>query len=410
MRSLLLAAAACAAAAAAMGCRGRARDPAPGPTTAAPATPADAGRAPPAAQAGARRKPPLLLADFAPRSMLHAAAHDVPRARFAAIDFHQHVDDHVDKDGTLSFPPAKLVALMDAANVRTLVILTGPRGADLSALAAALAPYPGRFVLFTQVDWARAGEPGFAAREAAALADSVARGARGLKVLKDLGLYHRDAAGRLLAIDDPRFDPIWHAAGELRIPVAIHSGDPEAFFLPADASNERYDELQAHPEWSFAAPGTPPLRELLAARDRVIARHPETTFVALHVGGWPENLDYASELLARHPNAYVELGAREAELGRQPRRARRFFLENADRIMFGTDFWPSAAMYANHFRWLETDDEYFPYHGYPDQGRWYIYGLGLPEAVLRKIYRDNAERILDRSPARPRSRTSSTAM
>jgi predicted TIM-barrel fold metal-dependent hydrolase len=396
MRSLLLAAPACVAAAA-MGCRGRA----PGPT--APAATADAGRAATGPTASPKRKPPLLLADFAPRSMLHAAAHDVPRARFAVIDFHQHVDDHLDKDGTLSFPPAKLVALMDAANVRTLVILTGPRGADLSALAAALvAPYPGRFLLFTQVDWARADEPGFAAREAAALADSVARGARGLKVLKDLGLYHRDAAGRLLAIDDPRFDPIWHAAGELGIPVAIHSGDPEAFFLPADAANERYDELQAHPEWSFAAPGTPPLRALLAARDRVIARHPETTFVALHVGGWPENLDYAAELLARYPNAYVELGAREAELGRQPRRARRFFLENADRILFGTDFWPSAAMYANHFRWLETDDEYFPYHGYPDQGRWYIYGLGLPDAVLRKIYRENAERILSTTRRRGR--------
>jgi predicted TIM-barrel fold metal-dependent hydrolase len=379
MRRLTLPLAVCAA----LACRGRA--PAP---PAAPKAEAAADSKP--------KKPPLLLADFAPRSMLHAAAHDVPRARFAAIDFHQHVDDRLNADGSgLVFPPDKLIALMDAANVRTLVILTGPRGADLDALVAALVkPYPGRFIVFTQVDWARADEPGFGAREAATLADSVARGARGLKVLKDLGLYHRDKSGRLLAIDDPRFDPIWHAAGTLGIPVAIHSGDPEAFFLPTDGGNERYEELRAHPEWSFAAPGTPPLRELLAARDRVIERHPETTFVALHVGGWPENLDYASELLARHPNVYVELGARQAELGRQPRRARRFFLENADRILFGTDFWPSAAMYASHFRWLETDDEYFPYHGYPDQGRWYIYGLALPDAVLRKVYRDNAARLL----------------
>jgi predicted TIM-barrel fold metal-dependent hydrolase len=380
VRALIPLAALCAA----IGCRGKTPGVAPVGADAAAGTPAPA------------RKPPLLLADFAPRSMLHVPAHRVSRARFAAIDFHQHVDDRLNRDGSgLAFPPAKLVALMDAANVRTLVILTGPRGAALDALVAALVkPYPDRFVVFTQVDWARAGEPGFASSEAAALADSVARGARGLKVLKDLGLYHRDATGRLLAVDDPRFDPIWHAAGELRIPVAIHTGDPEAFFLPVDAANERYDELWAHPEWSFAAPGTPSLRDLLAARDRVIARHPETTFVALHVGGWPENLDYVSELLARHPNTYVELGARQAELGRQPRRARRFFLDYADRILFGTDFWPSEAMYASYFRWLETEDEHFPYHGYPDQGRWYIYGLGLPDAVLRKVYRDNAARIL----------------
>ena len=342
------------------------------------------------------RKPPLLLADFAPKSMLHAQFHDVRRARFPVIDFHQHVNDRLNAGGPgLAFPPEKLLAMMDAANVRTIVILTGPRGDDLSSLVDALVkPHPGRFVVFTQVDWARADEPDFASREAALLADNVARGARGLKVLKDLGLYHRDKSGKLLAIDDPRFDPIWQAAGRLGIPVAIHSGDPEAFFLPADAGNERYDELWAHPEWSFASAGVPSLRELLAARDRVIARHPGTTFVALHVGGWPENLDYVSELLARHRNAYVELGARQAELGRQPRRARRLFMEHADRILFGTDFWPSAAMYTSHFRWLETDDEHFPYHGYPDQGRWYIYGLGLPDAILRKVYRDNAAKVL----------------
>jgi predicted TIM-barrel fold metal-dependent hydrolase len=378
------------AALSALACTARPLNPAR-PDAGAPAA-ATAATAAPARPA----KAPLLLADFAPRSMLHASSHEVPRAHFAAIDFHQHVDDHLDATrGTLDFAPEKLVALMDAANVRTLVILTGPRGDDLSRLVAALVkPYPGRFVVFTQVDWARADEPDFGARQAAELRDSVARGARGLKVLKDLGLYHRDKAGHLLAIDDPRFDPIWRAAGELHIPVAIHSGDPEAFFLPADGVNERYEELWAHREWSFATPGTPPLRALLEARDRVFARHPETTFVALHAGGWPENLDYASELLARYPNVYVDLGAREAELGRQPRRARRFFLEHADRILFGTDFWPDAAMYANHFRWLETDDEYFPYHAYPAQGRWYIYGLGLPNPVLRKIYRDNAARVL----------------
>jgi predicted TIM-barrel fold metal-dependent hydrolase len=348
---------------------------------------------------GPRPKSPVLLVDYAPRSMLHAEAHDVPRAKFPVIDFHQHVNDKPiagkSGDAALPFAPAKLLKLMDAANIRTIVVLTGPTGDELSRLIAALVkPYPGRFIVFAQVDWKKVDEPDFGEKAAAQLKDDVARGARGLKVLKDFGLYNRDKSGKLLAIDDPKFDPIWRTAGELHIPVAIHSADPEAFFLPRDEKNERYEELWLNPDWSFAGSGFPSLQELVEARDRVFGRHPETTFVALHVGGWPENLDYVSEMLRQHPNAYVELGAREAELGRQPRRARRLFMEFPDRVMFGTDFLPEASMYANHFRWLETEDEYFPYHGYPEQGRWNIYGLGLPDEVLRKVYSQNAEKLL----------------
>jgi predicted TIM-barrel fold metal-dependent hydrolase len=373
--------------------------------------------------------PPLRLADFRPRSMLHVPAHEVPRARFPVIDFHQHVDDGFkdqgedtsqdqdkdqdkDKDQTkdrdktktketqLAYPPDKLVAMMDAINVRTLVILTGPpAGAELDRLMAALVrPHPGRFVLFTQVPWHRHEERGFVDRAVQDLRRAVAGGVRGLKVLKELGLYVRDKRGRLVAIDDARFDPIWRECGRLGIPVAIHSGDPEAFFTPTDRHNERIEELWMNPDWSFHGKDFPALPALLAARDRVIARHPRTTFVALHVGGWPENLDYVSQLLTRHRNVHVELGARQAELGRQPRRARQFFLEYQDRVLFGTDFWPEPAMYANHFRWLETADEYFPYHNHPEQGRWGIYGVELPDAVLEKIYHRNAERILGLTP------------
>ena len=365
----------------------RAQKPAPAP---------DAGTA-----VDAAAKPPLRLADFAPLSMLHVPAHEVPRARFPVVDFHQHVDDHFDDQGKLPFAPAELVKLMDAANLATLVVLTGPSGDTLSRLIDALVkPFPGRFVVFTQVDWSRVDEPDFAPRAVARLRDDVARGARGLKVLKTLGLYARDHKGHLVAVDDPRIDPIWSEAGKLGIPVAIHTGDPEAFFLPRDAHNERYEELWANPDWSFAAPEFPSLEALLAARDRVIARHPDTTFVALHVGGWPENLDYVSQLLERHPNVFVELGARQAELGRQPRRARRFFLEHPDRILFGTDFWPEPALYANFFRWLETADEYFPYFNGPEQGRWNIYGVDLPDVALEQIYHGNADRVLRRPAAR----------
>ena len=356
------------------------------------------GRSKPA-DTGADGGPPLLLKDFRPVSMLHAAAHEVPRAKFPVIDFHQHVDDKLGPDGKLPVSAEELLKVMDAANVRRLVILTGPTGDELTKLINALVkPHPDRFTVFAQVDWTKIDEPDFGAKAAARLRDDVARGARGLKVLKTLGLYARHKDGKLVAIDDPRIDPVWAEAGKLKIPVAIHTGDPEAFFHPRDGKNERYEELWMNPDWSFADPSFPSLDQLLAARDRVIARHPETTWVALHVGGWPENLDYVSGLLDRYPNANVELGAREAELCRQPRRARKLFLDHPDRILFGTDFGPEPALYANFFRWLETADEAFPYFNHPEQGRWECYGLELPDAVLEQVYHRNAERVLGLSP------------
>jgi predicted TIM-barrel fold metal-dependent hydrolase len=196
-----------------------------------------------------------------------------------------------------------------------------------------------------------------------------------------------------VAIDDSRLDPVWEECGRLGIPVAIHSTDPEAFFTPTDKHNERYEELMHNPSWSFYGPQFPSKEKLLEERNHVFAKHPHTTFIALHVANWPENLDVVSAWLQKFPNMVVELGAREAELGRQPRRARQFFVEYQDRILFGTDSEPDPRMYANYFRWLETADEYFDYWDYPGQGRWKIYGMELPDAVLEKVYHANAERI-----------------
>ena len=233
--------------------------------------------------------------------------------------------------------------------------------------------------------------------------DAVERGARGLKVLKNFGLEVRDKSGRLVAVDDPRLDPVWEECGRLGIPVAIHVTDPEAFFLPLDGTNERYEELLAHPDWHFYGPQFPSKEAILAARDRMFARHPHTTFIALHVANWPENLDYVSSLLDRLPNVMVEFGARQAELGRQPRRSREFFLEYQDRILFGTDNAPGEQMYRNYFRWLETADEYFDYAGAPGQGRWKIYGLDLPDEVLEKVYHLNAEKVFSRFKGLPKT-------
>lgn len=355
----------------------------------APAQPSQIGYKP--AQDSELKKT-LLLKDFHPDPMLHVPVHQVKRAKFPVIDVHTHTNDAMGIGDQVD--PAKLVAMMDRDNIKTIVILTGLWGEKLQAvLDKMVKPYPGRFIAFTQLDWSKIDDPNFSALMVKQVDDSVRRGARGLKVLKQLGLGVRDKSGKLVPIDDARLDPVWEECGRLHIPVFIHVGDPEAFFRPIDASNERYEELIEHPDWSFYGPRFPSLQELLAQRDRMFAKHPHTTFVALHFGSWPENLDFVEQTLIRFPNVMIETGAREGELGRQPRRTRELFLKYPDRIMFGTDEGTGEAMYQNYFRWLETDDEYFPYAQYPAQGRWMIYGLALPDDVLEKVYHRNAEKL-----------------
>jgi predicted TIM-barrel fold metal-dependent hydrolase len=337
-------------------------------------------------------KKTILLKDFEPEPALHAAAREIQRAKFPVIDVHTHTNDAVGIGDRVD--PKEMVARMDRLNIKTIVILTGMWGDKLQAIIDTMVkPYPGRFTVFTQFDWSKINDPNFSHLMVRQIDDSVARGARGLKILKELGLGVRDATGKLIAIDDPRLDATWEECGRLGIPVFIHVADPEAFFHPIDAHNERYEELIEHPDWSFFGPQIPSLQELMAQRDRMFAKHPHTTFVALHFGSWPENLDFVEQTLQKFPNVMIETGAREGELGRQPRRTRQIFMKYSDRIMFGTDEGAAEGMYQNYFRWLETDDEYFPYAQYPLQGRWMIYGLGLPDDVLEKVYHRNAEKL-----------------
>jgi hypothetical protein len=350
---------------------------------------------------------PLPLSKFEPKSMLHVEENRVARARFPVIDFHTHVSRR--RAARPAVPPAELVKTMDAVNLHTMVNLTGGSGEDLGAAIAGFdRGFPRRFVTMTEPTWTRASEPGYAAWQADEIGKAKAAGAVGVKVLKTLGLYLRDGGpqGRLVRVDDPRFDPMWDACGRLELPVAIHVGDPEAFFLPIDRFNERFEELNAHPDWSFHGRDFPTFTEILDARDRVFAKHPKTTFVALHVGHWAENLKAVGEMLDRFRNVHVEIGARIGELGRQPRTAARFFDKYQDRILFGTDAIPLGTdtpqqvfgedLYRIYYRFLETDDEYFDYAParLPPQGRWKIYGVGLRDGILRKVYNENAERVL----------------
>jgi predicted TIM-barrel fold metal-dependent hydrolase len=352
----------------------------------------------------------LRLSDFRPRTSLRGPVQHVRRPKVAAIDAHNHLGPAFGSDWATR-PPAELIATLDESGIEMVVDLDGGQGDTLSAeIDRWQVPYPDRVAVFAGLDYdSWATDPAFGESEATRLRDSAARGARGLKVWKLLGLRARDPDGRLVAVDDGRLDPLWATAAELDLPVIIHIADPIAFFEPLDATNERAEELLAHPDWHFwptrpadapDAPGFPPFDELLAAFGRLVGRHPRTTFVGAHVGCAAEDLRLVGHLLDKNPNLSVDIAARLGELGRQPYSARAFFLQHADRILFGVDMAPDPDIYAIHYRFLETFNESFDYgtEAVPGQGRWQIHGLGLPDDVLHKVYRDNARRILRLGP------------
>jgi predicted TIM-barrel fold metal-dependent hydrolase len=338
-----------------------------------------------------------------PAQALRVPVTNVTRPRYPVISMHEHLGPVFGGDWRHR-PVEELLATMDEVGIVTMVDLDGGQGDALSrAVDRYQAPHPDRVVLFAGLDYeAWATEPAFGELEAARLRDSVARGARGLKVWKLLGLRARDPMGRLVAVDDPRLDPLWRAAGELSVPVLIHIADPVAFFRPLDAANERAEELRLHPDWHFWPPATldgsgfPGFDELLAAFDRLLTRHPGVTFIGAHVGCASEDLALVAGMLGRHPNLYVDIAARLGELGRQPNTARRFFLDWADRIVFGTDTAVAVPSCRLYYRFLETLDDSFDYspEPVPPQGRWRISGLGLPDDVLHRVYIANARRIL----------------
>ena len=337
---------------------------------------------------------PHVVKDYRPRPALVTATHLVKNAKFPAIDVHCHFGPEQD--------PADLLEAMDERNIRAVINLSGGWGERLDRMLEKFHRHaPERLLVFCTPDWSRIDEPDFGTTMAAGLQEAHARGAAGVKVFKNLGLRVRDRTGKLVAIDDPRLDPIWAKAGDLGIPVLIHTADPVAFFQPIDRFNERWMQLQRHPDWSFRGPEFPSREALLAQRNRVIARHRGTTFIGAHVANGSEDLGTVSSWLDEHPNLYVDIAGRVAELGRQPYSARNFFIKYQDRILFGTDRYPGREdqpRYRIYFRFLETDDEYFDYydHAFPPAGEWKIYGLYLPDLVLQKVYFRNAETVLGR--------------
>jgi len=330
----------------------------------------------------------LKLKDWQPRSMLRTKVTEVPKAAFPVIDVHNHLGD--------GRKAAAIIEEMDAANIRTVVNLDGLWGDELKARLERLdKAYPGRFLTYALIDFKGIDDGDWSERTARQLEADFKAGAKGLKFHKSLGLTVRYKDGRLMPIDDPKLDPIWETCAGYGRPVMIHTSDPAAFFTPLDRFSERWHELNEHPGWLFADPKFPRRDELLAQRNRAIAKHPKTTFVGAHCGNNPEDLATVASWLDKYPNFYVDIDARINELGRQPYSARRFLIKYQDRIMFGTDTFPNREAYRMYFRFLETDDEYFDSAGgHHRQGFWMIYGVFLPKEVLEKIYYKNAERIV----------------
>lgn len=344
----------------------------------------------------------LKLLDWRPKSQLVVKETKILRPRFPVIDVHNHLALFGGLDSM-----KKHLEEMDKAGVWKCVSLDGFSKPDFfksdgisgddfykEHLRVVKSLAPERIIVFYVPYYSGIDEPDFGAKEAKKLEEAVELGVRGLKIHKILGLYLKDKSGKYVPVDDPRFDPLWAKCGELGIPVMIHISDPKAFFTPVDKFNERYDELGAHPDWSFYGEQFYSKDELLAQRNRVIARHPETIFIGAHMGNQPEELHQVGMWLDAYPNFYVDIDARISELGRQPYTARKFFIQYQDRILFGTDYPPNAELYRTYYRFLETDDEYFDYSvGLFNQGRWGIYGVYLPDEVLEKIYNKNALKI-----------------
>ncbi len=326
--------------------------------------------------------------DYAPVSTLVVAENPTPSAKYAFVDAHAHQW----RIGNASAEDiARLVAEMDALNMAVMVNLSGGSGESLrQKVENTTANAPGRFVHFANVDFERIDDPGFGLEAAAQLEEDVKNGAVGLKIFKNLGMSVTDTSGARVRTDDPRLDPIWAKCGELGIPVLIHTADPAPFWMPQDIYNERWFELKERPRRK--RPAEPSWETIIGEQWNVFRKHAETTFINAHLGWLGNDLGRLGDILDEMPNVHTELGAVAAELGRQPHTARRFLIDYQDRVLMGKDSW-NPEEYHTYFRLFETKDEFFPYYR-KRHAWWTMYGLDLPDEVLRKIYYKNALRII----------------
>jgi uncharacterized protein len=337
--------------------------------------------------AALRAQSSLTFEEYEPKSTLVVPEHLTSRAKFPFVDIHSHhnnlAPDYVDK----------LIKEMDALNLRVLVNLSGGTGERLKQTVAAMkGRYPDRFVVFANLNTNDLNEPGFGGRTAARLEEDVRNGAQGLKIFKNFGMDMKYKNGERVKVDDPNFDPVWAMCAKLKIPVLIHIAEPSVFFQPIDKNNERWLELKQFPQRARPPEKYPPFETLMEERNRMLAKHPQTKFILAHLGYHGNDLARLGKLFDTYPNAYVDIAAVLAELGRQPYMARDFLIKYQDRVLFGKDIYEPSE-YTQYFRVLETRDDYIEYYR-RRHAFWRIYGLYLPDEVLKKLYYQNAVRLV----------------
>lgn len=340
----------------------------------------------------------ILGMNYIPSTELVVNQHEIKQPQFEVIDFHAHFGSLVLGDNYESlYDTEEIVRVLKSYKIRKIANLDGFWGDELDRVLRKTSPYNKDFIItFGSVDISRLDDNDFNKYVYKTLCESKQKGIRGIKVWKNVSLNMRDRQGRKIPINDTRLRVLWDTAAELDLPVLMHIADPIAFFNPIDEFNERYDELHERPDWSFYGDEYFTFNQLMEMQERLIAENPHTTFVIAHGGSCSENLSFVGRCLQNYPNMYIDIAERISEFGRQPYTSRKFFTEFQDRIVFGTDFNPQNIDYEANFRFLETFDEYFDYSSKPKppHGNWKIYGIGLDDDILRKVYHLNAEKIL----------------
>lgn len=339
------------------------------------------------------------LAAFAPVAQCVTTKHLIKKPKFPVFDIHTHMGNLVPGVGYAKMYDTKTyVEALHEVGVSHIVNLDGVWGKELDEMKEKVGECASFITTFVWIDVSRIDDEDFSKWVVQHLEESYQKGARGIKMWKVISLEQKDKRGHYIRTDDPRLDIVYETAARLHMPILIHIADPVAFFEPVDEHNERYEELRHHPDWQFGKPGQMSFTELMDMQDAMIEHHPNTTFVVAHFGSYAENLEHVAKRLDRYPNMYIDIAARVAELGRVPYSSKRFFERYQDRILFGTDCCPlDLGMHTIYYRFLETMDEYFPYQvegELPGQGRWAIYGIGLSDEILKKVYYQNACRIM----------------
>ncbi len=325
--------------------------------------------------------------DYNPTSTLVISGEKIIKSKFPFIDIHGHQYRMSNQD------LSPVIQAMDTLNMGIMVNLSGRSGDNLIKSVQNIKDhYPNRFVVFANIDFEGVGKENWAENAVNQLRKDINNGARGLKIYKSLGLRNKDIDGNRIQIDDPRLDPIWSLCGEMGVPVLIHTADPKPFWDDYSGDNERWLELKTHPRRKRDANNPVPWQQLIDEQHNMFKKHPNTIFINAHMGWFANNLGRLGELLDEMPNMNVEIGAIIAELGRQPRFAKSFFIKYQDRILFGKDSWKPNE-FPTYFRVLESNDEYFPYHK-KYHAFWAMYGLDLPNEVLKKVYYKNALRLV----------------